>query len=67
MFADQGAGARWPPNHVVAFTETSQAGTQFPLAAKMGCCQSGPSQAAVGPRGTKESDVNRLATDPGLS
>ena len=39
-----------PPNYVVAETGARQGGTQFPLAAKMGCCQSGPSQAAVGPQ-----------------
>ncbi len=36
-----------PPNYVVALTGASQAGTQFPLAAKMGCCQSGASQAGT--------------------
>ncbi len=31
-------------------TGARQAGTQFPLAAKIGCCLAGASQAAVGPR-----------------
>ena len=37
--------ARWPPNYVVALTGASQAGTQCPLAAKIGWCLSGASQA----------------------
>ncbi len=31
------------------FDRSYQAGTQFPLAAKIRCCQSGARQAAVGP------------------
>ncbi len=40
-----------PPKEVGATNRLRQAGTQFPLAAKIRCCQSGARQAAVGPRG----------------
>ncbi len=61
-----GGRSRRPPKEVGVTNQLRQAGTQFPLAAKIGGCQSGASQAAVGPRG-HAGGARRQARERGVS